>query len=386
MIIKTESGSHEFAEHSCMADCLSAKKKAGKKIDDQAIAICNSECGSSKKRSRNSSPQFPDGQHAFSILSHWNQNKLSYELQILTSDKIVSLPFKSPNAPQPTQPIRTLSSSKEISCKCMGGVGDTSGVSRLFGEDIEGIDRDPDWFNFEGVTKNKEVYIPLVKGKVEVKNTELSTEFNFESDKLTGRWLLRTLPNIFDNGFIKGERMNLFWKPGNITKIQSLNSEELKMETTKITTTINSMLQGVTIDSRAKRFEVIVAAEGTWVDKFGVKFTYTPDFVKTLFNSMNRQMLEGTIPLGVDKEHSQIDEGKMDELELLDEPITHIRGRGFFNGEIGDVNGASIDAELDAVFSPTFQSWFPVNGVTKRVSLVASPACKVCLLLPGEQK
>jgi len=37
MKVKTESGVHEFAEHSCMADCLSAKKKAGKTINDQAI-------------------------------------------------------------------------------------------------------------------------------------------------------------------------------------------------------------------------------------------------------------------------------------------------------------------------------------------------------------
>ncbi len=33
----------------CMDDCLSKKKAAGKTIDDQAIAICLSECGQSRK-------------------------------------------------------------------------------------------------------------------------------------------------------------------------------------------------------------------------------------------------------------------------------------------------------------------------------------------------
>jgi hypothetical protein len=49
---------------------------------------------------------------------------------------------------------------------------------------------------------------------------------------------------------------------------------------------------------------------------------------------------------------------------------------------MGKVNGASIDAELDVLFSKQFKSYFPVSGVTKRVSLVASPACKVCKFIP----
>jgi len=64
--------------------------------------------------------------------------------------------------------------------------------------------------------------------------------------------------------------------------------------------------------------------------------------------------------------------------------MAHIRGRGFFNGPIEDVDGASIDAELDAVFLKDFQSWFPVDGITKRVSLVNNPACKVCLFTPRQ--
>jgi len=48
------------AEHkSCIGRCLSAKKRKGKKIDKQAIAICASECGQSRKqKSKNSGPSF----------------------------------------------------------------------------------------------------------------------------------------------------------------------------------------------------------------------------------------------------------------------------------------------------------------------------------------
>ena len=97
---------------------------------------------------------------------------------------------------------------------------------------------------------------------------------------------------------------------------------------------------------------------------------------------MNMQILDGSTPIGVDKEHDKVEKGQMTSLQLLDEPISHIKGRGFFNGDLGDVNGASIDAELEAVFLTEFQSWFPVNGITKRVSLVANPACKVCFFTP----
>jgi hypothetical protein len=46
------------------------------------------------------------------------------------------------------------------------------------------------------------------------------------------------------------------------------------------------------------------------------------------------------------------------------------------------MNGASIDAEFDVFFDPKANAYIPVSGVTKRVSLVAKPACKVCKFIP----
>ena len=381
MIIKTESGSHEFASDTCMARCLSAKKKAGKAMNDQAIAICSSECG--RKKTKTSSP-LEDGHYDFSMMGHWKDKDFTYELQIKNKDKLITFPFKS--SVTNTESFHTLKSVRLQPCKCEE-LGDEPGISRLFGQFSEPKERSADWFLFEGVTKDtKEVYMPILQGKVEIKHTESTTEFNFDSEKLSGRWLLRKLPNIFDNDFISGLDMQLFWKPeleDNPIKLDNLNTLNSSMFENFEHKTIHSQFQsGVSIASNSKDFVVTIAAEGTWIDKFGVKFTYTRDFISTLFNSMNRQLLEGTIPLGVDKEHDMQDNGKITNLELLDEPIAHIRGRGFFNGEIGDVNGASIDAELEAAFVPKFQSWFPISGITKRVSLVASPACKVCIFTP----
>jgi hypothetical protein len=321
----------------------------------------------------------------FSLMGHWKGDQFQYELQILNGEKIEMYPFKSS---RPTQTITTLQAAKSAECKCTE-MGDVPGVSRLFGSDSTPIEREPAWLEFEGVTEGtKEVYMPIEHGEVEVIKTENGTQFNFNSEKMNGRWLMRTLPNIFDDGFIKGENMNLFWKPDNLLtqmsskmeNAQSIPSKDLPGEKVKISTNMQS---GISISSNSKEFDTIVAAEGTWIDKFGQKFTYTKEFINTLFTNMNMQLLEGTIPIGVDKEHDKMDNGKMTNLQLLEQPIAHIRGRGFFNGKMGDASGVSIDAELDAVFLPEFQSWFPVNGITKRVSLVASPACKVCNFIPS---
>ena len=64
------------------------------------------------------------------------------------------------------------------------------------------------------------------------------------------------------------------------------------------------------------------------------------------------------------------------------QPYAHITGRGFYDGSISNMNGASIDAEFDVFFDPKANAYIPVSGVTKRVSLVAKPACKVCKFIP----
>lgn len=315
-----------------------------------------------------------EGNYEFSILGHWKDKELKYELQILQENKIIAFPFKSANAPRPSESITTLMSAKNITCKCLGGIGDVPG-SRIAGE-FSSVERDPSWINFEGVTKKtKEVYLPLIKGKVQIKNTEMSTELIFNSKEITGRWLMRALPNIYDK-LIEGENMNLLWKPETVDSI--LKKPKVSGETEKI----NSMMSVEVTQVGESEFEVILAAEGSWTDRFGQKFIYTKEFINTLYTNMNMQVLEGKIPLGVDMEHNKIDNGRITKLELLDHPIAQIKGRGYFNGSIKDTRGASIDAELDVFFQKDLQSWIPVNGITKRVSLVANPACKVCYFTP----
>lgn len=254
-----------------------------------------------------------DGIYDFSMLGHWTKDNFTYELQVEMSDKILTLPFKNPLVKGKI--FESINSVPDGTCPCEV-IGDKAGVSRLYGEFSEPIERHLDFKRFKGITKDKQTYAPMERGTVRVFNTENSTEFWFKSPKITGRWLLRDLPNVFDNEFIKGERMQLFWKPETkethmgqqLENLKTLNSSVLKGETTKI----NSMMQsGISIASNKKDFDVTVAAEGTWVDKFGQKFTYTKDFINTLFTTMNMQILDGTIPIGVDKEHSKIDEGKM---------------------------------------------------------------------------
>jgi hypothetical protein len=326
-----------------------------------------------------------DGIYNYDVLGHWKKDKFIYELQVEMSDKVLALPFEHPLLDYGTN-VQSIESANAEKCPCEI-IGDRPGVSRLFGSFSEPTERVRDFKGFTGVTKEKEVYLPVDKGTIRIFNTENSTELWFKGEKMNGRWLLRDLPNIFDNKFIEGERMQLLWKPETKETQMSQQLENLKQLPIKVLkgepSKIQSLMQsGISVNSETKEFDVTVAAEGTWLDKFGQKFTYTKDFINTLFTTMNMQILDGTIPSGVDKEHSKIDEGKMTSLQLLDEPIAHIKGRGFFNGPIGDVNGASIDAELDAIFLEEFQSWFPVNGITKRVSLVANPACKVCFFTP----
>lgn len=306
------------------------------------------------------------------MLGHWTGDEFKYELQIEEEDKVTMFPFKSPRKPQK---VTTLAEAQTIECPCKQ-MGNIDGVSRLFGEFSEPVERVKEFMNFEGVTKTGEVYKILEKGKVDIIKTEMGATFNFDSDLINGRWLLRTLPNIFNKEFIEGPNMQLFWKPGP-DSIKTEASEQIS-PLIKVESQMTSQL--LQIDETKSTFNTVVAAEGRWTDKFGNTFIYTKDFLQTLFTNMQESLKLGK--LGVDMNHNKKDNGKMTELQLLDEPYAHIIGRGFYDGSISNSNGVSIDAEFEVFFDPKANAYIPVNGVTKRVSLVASPACKVCKFIP----
>jgi hypothetical protein len=309
----------------------------------------------------------------FSMLGHWNGDKFTYELQIEEDNHVMMFPFKSP---LPLQKVQTLQDANAVECPCKE-MGDIEGVSRLYGEFSEPIEREKAFINFEGVTKSGDVYKVLEKGQVDIIKTEMGTTLNFESDLIKGRWLLRTLPNIFNKEFISGDNMQLLWKPGTSTLMSD------PMEQIGDPTKIHSEIISVVTEMEGNSFNTVVAATGRFVDRFGQPFIYTKDFLKTLYTNMKRQMDEGNNPIGVDAHHTKIDDGKMTELHLLEEgQQSKIVGRGIYNGDMAGTTGASIDAEFDVFWDRKAKAYIPVNGVTKRVSLVASPACKVCKFIP----
>ena len=307
------------------------------------------------------------------MMGHWFKDEFRYELQIEENDKVIMYPFKSPNIT--THKVHTLQDANAVECPCKE-MGDIEGVSRLYGEFSEPIEREKAFLNFEGVTKDNQVYKILEKGKVSIIKTEMGSTLDFDSELINGRWLLRKLPNIFNTEFISGENMQLFWKPGDIIHTEA--SEQIG-KPIKIHTEMTSIIT----EMEGNHFNTVVAATGRFVDRFGNPFIYTKEFLKTLYTNMKRQLDEGITPIGVDKQHSKIDNGRMTELHLLEEgQQSRIVGRGIYEGDMTGTTGASIDAEFDVFWDKKSKAYIPVNGVTKRVSLVASPSCKVCKFIP----
>lgn len=309
----------------------------------------------------------------FSMMGHWSKDKFTYELQIEQDDKVIMYPFKSGN--MNIQTIETLQQANTIKCPCKE-MGDIPGISRLYGEFSEPVEREKAFMDFEGVTEDKDVYKILEKGKVDVVETEMGTTLNFKSDLINGRWLLRTLPNIFNNEFVTGDTMQVLWKPGNHTEMSKPSEqvgEPISMNS-EITSVFTEMEQG--------QFNSIIATVGRFTDAFGVPYIYTEEFLKTLFTNMKRQLDAGEI-IGVDKSHSKISKGRMTELHLLGEgQQSKIVGRGIYDGDMSGTTGVSIEAKFQAFWDQTNRAYIPVDGITKRVSLVERPACKICKFIP----
>jgi len=102
----------------------------------------------------------------------------------------------------------------------MATISDSPNITRLFGKLSEDT-RSKDWLTFEGTTRQNEgesspgVYKIYDNGVVKFgEQTRKYTEVFFNGDKVTGRWLLRKIPNVFQKGmFGEGDSVYLFWKP-----------------------------------------------------------------------------------------------------------------------------------------------------------------------------
>ena len=82
--------------------------------------------------------------------------------------------------------------------------------------------------------------------------------------------------------------------------------------------------------------------------------------------------------LTMDKDHNSEDRGLVDTVNMVQKPIKHITAKGKYNGSIDDVRGFSLEMTLKSVWSDSFQSWIPFDANPERLSLVGSPACKIC--------
>ncbi len=282
----------------------------------------------------------------------------------------------------------------------MATISDKPNITRLFGTMSEDT-RSLDWLDFEGkIESSNSVYDIFDKGIARIgTNTAKFTELYFNTDKLSGRWILRKLPNVFDKAaFGDAKIVYLLWKPPRqksyddayvdtayfantkcacpvadaSAKFHDLIREEGEERITKITTEVS-------FNAHDQTFEGIAAAEGTWTDMFGNTYIYTPEFI---VHTYNKQKAQGDIPLTT--EHNEFGEnfdGHTTSVRLIHQPIKHIVVNGVYSGPVtlseGEL-GLSYEYRFRSVWNEDFQAWIPFESITDKLSVVQRPACKIC--------
>lgn len=287
----------------------------------------------------------------------------------------------------------------------MATISDEPNITRLFGTESEDT-RSEEWLTFEGKTHDHEsddlpgVYEIFDRGVVKIgEQTEKHSEVFFNGKQLSDRWIIRKIPNVFDKALFSEESVLLFWKPPKQqdydnyesksynsiecdcpVKDASANfSELIKEEGEEM---ISKMSTDVNFDSNT--FEGIGAAEGTWIDMFGEKYTYTPEFITHTFNQQREALKRGE-KIFVGTNHS-LDEqlsfnGEITEVQLFQEPIYHIGVKGIYNGPAdieSDQFGLSYEYHFKSAWDEKFQSWVPFESKTERIDVIKRPACKIC--------
>jgi len=293
----------------------------------------------------------------------------------------------------------------------MATISDVPNITRLFGRESEDT-RALTWLTYQGMTKNSEggdddphtpgVYKILDSGKAIVGHqTEEYSEVFLSGESLSDRWIIRKLPNLFPSVFKGSDDIYLLWKPPVQKKYEkALNSEEpynnincacpVNNASSKFAelTKEEGVAMGSTITTdmlfnpEAKTFEGVGAAEGTWIDMFGNKYTYTPEFIVHNYEEQRSRLAAGEIiQVNTHHETEHEFEGRITEVQLFQQPIKHIVVKGTYNGPV-DLDdrqfGLSYEYRLRSVWNEEFQSWVPFEATTDKISVVERPACKVC--------
>ena len=325
-----------------------------------------------------------DKPHAFTMHTVWEGTQTKIYLNVKFGSQVHSIKFSLPD--KEVKPVRTYNYARKRASN-LSYLSNTINATRLFGQPAEV--RSSSWLNLEGVDKKtKEVYVKTGSGTVNIgTQTDDFTELFFDSSKLSGRWILRKIPNVFEKSYMHGNNCYLFWKPPEQTPHaaqKSINTscpcpmKTLKdKERPKNLTKMSAKFQGDITILDESTFEGIAAAEGTWVDLYGHKFIYTSEFMDTLFQRMQSHLSRGG-SITVDKEHDEVDNGFIVDVAMVQDPIKHIVVKGSYNGTLDDVEGLSPELMIQSAWNDEFLGWVPFDATPERVSLVTNPACKIC--------
>lgn len=329
----------------------------------------------------------------FVVHEHQVGSKIDYQLSIIDGDELRFLSFNRTGE--------------------MAGISNVPNITKIFGESED--TRDPAWLTYEGQTKNSEgeenvdgkivqfpgFYKILTSGKAIIgTQTEDYSEVFLSSELLTDRWIIRRLPNLFPKVF-EGQTINLLWKPPIQKSFNSAidynvdyktidcpcpvkNSSERFAELTKQEGIVmnSEMVTDIQFDGQNQTFEGIAGAEGTWIDMFNNKYTYTKEFIIHHYKEQLARLAAGdTIELNTSHELEHQFEGSITSIQLVREPIYHIRVKGIYTGPADLTDGEyglSYEYRLRSSWNEEFQSWVPFSATTDKISVVKKPACKIC--------
>ena len=297
----------------------------------------------------------------------------------------------------------------------MATISDVPNVVRLYGTLSEDT-RSTGWLSYQGTTDKPEtievgdeyVSLPGVyrihdRGTVKLgEQTPLYSEIYFNGDKLTDRWVLRQIPNIFDKSLFDEDIVYLLWKPPIQKSFNSAYDDNVKYETIKCSCPnvelsenyhdiikeegeymLSKMTTDIMFNTKTQEFEGISAAEGTWTDLFGEKYTYTKEFLVHNYNEQRARLASGE-KITINTEHPDDDdviEGTITSVQLYQKPIYHIKVKGIYKGPV-DLSdrkyGLSYEFRLRSVWNSEFDTWVPYESITEKISIVKRPACKIC--------
>ena len=259
----------------------------------------------------------------------------------------------------------------------MATLSDNPNTTKLFGLKSDDT-RSSTWMNFEGDTEAGSYKI-IDKGDLTIiDQDDHHFKLTLNGDKLTGDWILRKIPNVFDKALFGEATFGyVFWKPGENKSVLTKFSEADGKDTN------GRFTLELSINAEDQTFEGIAAAEGTWTDMFGVPYMYTAAFVESIFKSQERKLEAGErIPLNTEHPSDELAlDGDVTEVLLVREPINHIRVKGKYHGSTtlqeGEI-GLSYEFRFRSVWNEEFQSWIPFDSITDKLSVVKRPACKIC--------